>query len=434
MNSNQSVSIRSASIRSVRGHKDWAGDTAELISSITLIAQQVFAKAGYQPVYLPCLERTELFTRGVGEHTDIVEKELYSFTDRNDDRLSLRPEGTAGLVRAINENGWLQQGEIGRFQYFGSMFRRERPQRGRYRQFKQFGAEAFGSNSAAVDAELIGLSMQWFDQLGLLPYLSLNINNLGNIHERQRYRQALVDFLKPNQHRLDADSQKRLTLNPLRILDSKCQQTQELLALSPQLDDFIEAESRQHFEQLKAYLHEIGVHFEINPQLVRGLDYYNLSVFEWQTDQLGSQGTVCGGGRYDGLSEMIGGRPMAACGFAAGIERIVELFQHINPKPSKQPKIYIVAEANLAPQSLWLAQQIRKNHPSYQVLSDVQFGSFKSQLKKADKQLADFAIILAGNEWQHKQFIIKPLRNRQLPQQTIRMDGLNNVIRQLMDG
>ena len=423
-------------IRSVRGMKDWQGAQARSLHHCARTAQRVFAAAHYEKVYLPILEKNALFARSVGSSSDIVQKELYSFNDRNDELLSLRPEGTAGLVRAIQENSWWQPGEVKRFQYFGSMFRRERPQRGRYRQFRQFGAETFGSVSAAVDAELIGLSYQWFKQLGIAQELRLEINCLGSNEERATYRQALLDYLLPYKADLDADSQRRLHSNPLRILDSKCAQTQRIIQQAPTLGDYLQSDSQLHFEQLQQHLQALDIDYQINCRLVRGLDYYNLSVFEWITQRLGSQGTVCGGGRYDALAELLGGQSCAACGFAAGMERIVELLEEINATMAEMTKIYIVAEAHLASQALQVAQQLRLACGHLTVVSEVQFGSFKSQFKKADKSHADFAVIVAGDEWKRQQLSLKPLRKQPvlaqqpMSQQLYRLEELINFFNQ----
>lgn len=413
-------------IRSVRGMNDWHQQDASLIIDIAQLAERLFSQAGFEKVILPVIESTHLFARAVGEATDIVEKEMYSFTDRNDELLSLRPEGTAGLVRALIEKNWRQSGEIKRFQYFGPMFRRERPQKGRYRQFHQFGAETFGDTNPYIDAELIALSYRWFTELQLIDNIQLHINSIGKQNERENYRKALIDYLTPLSNQLDLDSLRRLKTNPLRILDSKSETTQALLEQAPKLSNFLGEDSQSHFTQVQKFLQQLNIPYQINVNLVRGLDYYNDTVFEWATELLGAQGTVCGGGRYDQLSTQLGGRDCPACGFAAGIERIIQLYKHIHPNTLPTADIYIISEQNLAPHALDIAQQLRQSLPLI-IQSDVQFASFKSQFKRADKSGANYAIILATNEWAENKLILKPLRKHQ-PQQTL---TINSIIKLL---
>ena len=420
---------KNTSIQSIRGMNDWSGDASARLYHIEQNAIQIFSQANYSKVILPVLEKTELFARAVGNETDIVEKEMYSFSDRNEQLLSLRPEGTAGLVRAVIQNGWWQQGQVLRYQYSGAMFRRERPQKGRYRQFTQFGAEVFGGNEAIIDSELIQLSYQWFTKLGLKDCIELHINSIGKLADRQQYRQALIAYLQPFKEQLDEDSQRRLNTNPLRILDSKIESTQKILQDAPRLQDFLCTQSQEHFSQVLKCLQELGIKYHINPKLVRGLDYYNDTVFEWVTDKLGSQSAVCGGGRYDGLVAELGGKPCPAFGFAAGLERIEALLETIADKRKENVvDIYIVCQnAQLSAMALSLAAQTRALLPHSQVLCDSQLGSFKSQFKRADKSGAQLALIVAEEESSKQAVIIKPLREER-QQKTVLLKDIDTVL------
>lgn len=382
---------------------------------------------GYSEIRLPILEFTDLFARGIGEGTDVVDKEMYTFLDRNEESLTLRPEGTAGCVRAVLEHGMTGGGQVQKLWYTGPMFRYEKPQKGRYRQFHQIGVEVFNQPGPDVDAELIVMTARLWKQLGLADAVTLQLNSLGSSEARARYRDALVAYLQQRFDQLDEDSQRRLTTNPLRILDSKNAQTQALLADAPTLHDYLDDESRVHFEGLKARLDAVGIAYEINPKLVRGLDYYGRTVFEWVTDKLGSQGTVCAGGRYDGLISQFGGKPTPGVGFAMGVERLVLLLETLGLVPdalSPVPHAYICAfgePAELA--ALALAERLRDTLPGLRLLVNAGGGSFKSQFKKADKSGARFALILGDDELAGRVVGCKPLRDDS-EQQSIAWDAL----------
>ncbi|WP_093397231.1 histidine--tRNA ligase [Halopseudomonas xinjiangensis] len=369
---------------------------------------------GYQQVRLPIVEPTELFKRSIGEVTDIVEKEMYTFADRNGDSLTLRPEGTAGCVRAMLEHGLLGGGMSQKVWYTGPMFRHERPQKGRYRQFNQIGVEAFNLSGPDIDAELIILSWRLWKQLGLSEAVTLELNSLGTAGDRARYRDDLVSYLRERFDRLDEDSQRRLESNPLRVLDSKNPDTQALLADAPKLADYLDEQARAHFEGLRALLDAAGVPYVINPRLVRGLDYYGLTVFEWVTDRLGAQGTVCAGGRYDGLVEQLGGKPAPAVGFAMGMERLLLLIDTLGQVPeelARQVDVYLVTLGDAAATAGFrLAEQLRDSLPGLRLVVHCGGGSFKSQFKKADKSGALYALILGENEAAESKVGLKPLR------------------------
>ncbi|EAR08540.1 histidyl-tRNA synthetase [Reinekea sp. MED297] len=373
----------------------------------------VLNQYGYREVRMPIVEVTELFARGVGEHTDIVEKEMYTFRDRNDDSLTLRPEGTAGCVRAALQHGLLHN-QVQRLWYQGPMFRYERPQKGRYRQFYQIGVETFGMAGADIDAELILLTHRLFRQLGISDSLTLHLNTLGSAEARSRYRKALVDYLEGVKDQLDEDSQRRLYVNPLRILDSKSASTQALLNDAPRFEDYIDNESKAHFEELCRLLDENGLPYVVNPRLVRGLDYYTKTVFEWMTDALGAQGTVCGGGRYDGLVPMLGGKETPASGFAMGMERLLLLLQTLDVIPEsiyQTVDVYLVAAGELATRkAMALAEQVRTDCEGVRLQLNCGGGSFKSQMKKADKSGARFALILGDDEAAESRVQIKDLQ------------------------
>lgn len=382
---------------------------------------------GYSEIRLPIVEYTELFARGIGEGTDVVDKEMYTFLDRNEESLTLRPEGTAGCVRAVLEHGMTGGGQVQKLWYTGPMFRYEKPQKGRYRQFHQIGVEVFNQPGPDVDAELIILTARLWKQLGIADAVTLQLNSLGSSEARATYRDALVAYLQQRFEQLDEDSQRRLTTNPLRILDSKNAQTQALLADAPTLSDFLDAESRAHFDGLRARLDAVGIAYEINPKLVRGLDYYGRTVFEWVTDKLGAQGTVCAGGRYDGLISQFGGKPTPGVGFAMGVERLVLLLETLGQIPAElnQPAhAYICAfgeAAELA--ALGLAERLRDQLPGLRLLVNAGAGSFKSQFKKADKSGARFALILGEDELAGRVVGCKPLRDDS-EQQSIAWDAL----------
>jgi len=374
--------------------------------------RKILASYGYREIRLPILEKTELFKRSIGEVTDIVEKEMYTFIDRNGDSLTLRPEGTAGCVRAGIEHGLLYN-QIQRLWYQGPMFRHERPQKGRYRQFHQLGVEAFGMAGPDIDAELILLSARILEQIGLADEIVLQINSLGSAESRSRYRELLVDYFSHYSERLDEDSRRRLHSNPLRILDSKNPRMQPLIEGAPKLSEHLDEASREHFEQLLVYLDEAGIGYQINPRLVRGLDYYNRTVFEWVTDRLGAQGTVCAGGRFDTLVSQLGGKSTPAAGFAMGVERLVALLmEEGNDRiPQEGPQIYLVAVGGAAERiGLKVAEQLRTALPELRLQLNCGGGSFKSQLKRADRSGAELALILGEDEVAQGSIMVKPLR------------------------
>jgi len=400
----------SKKINAIRGMNDLVGDASVAYDYLMATAEAVLKQYGFQSIRLPLVEKTELFARSIGEVTDIVEKEMYTFADRNGDSLTLRPEGTAGCVRAVIENG-LTHNQIQKLYYAGPMFRHERPQKGRYRQFNQIGVEVFGLETVDADAELIAMTARLWESLGLTG-LVLQINSLGSQQARQAYRVLLVDYLEGHQAHLDEDSLRRLKTNPLRILDSKNPDMAEIIAGAPKLIEHLDDVSKQHYEDLKAHLEDLGILYEENPNLVRGLDYYNRTVFEWVTTELGAQGTVCAGGRYDGLVEQIGGKPTPAVGFAMGVERLAVLLMDKGLIPTvAAADIYMVlaGEATKRP-GLVISEQIRENFPQLKVQMNCGGGSFKSQFKKADKSGAQLALVLGEDEVAQQQLVVKYLR------------------------
>ncbi|NCN43634.1 MAG: histidine--tRNA ligase [Piscirickettsiaceae bacterium CG_4_9_14_3_um_filter_43_564] len=400
----------SKKINAIRGMNDLVGDASVAYDYLMATAEAVLKQYGFQSIRLPLVEKTELFARSIGEVTDIVEKEMYTFADRNGDSLTLRPEGTAGCVRAVIENG-LTHNQIQKLYYAGPMFRHERPQKGRYRQFNQIGVEVFGLETVDADAELIAMTARLWESLGLTG-LVLQINSLGSQQARQAYRVLLVDYLEGHQAHLDEDSLRRLKTNPLRILDSKNPDMAEIIAGAPKLIEHLDDVSKQHYEDLKAHLEDLGILYEENPNLVRGLDYYNRTVFEWVTTELGAQGTVCAGGRYDGLVEQIGGKPTPAVGFAMGMERLAVLLMDKGLIPTvAAADIYMVlaGEATKRP-GLVISEQIRENFPQLKVQMNCGGGSFKSQFKKADKSGAQLALVLGEDEVAQQQLVVKYLR------------------------
>lgn len=417
-------------IQSIRGMNDILPSQTPLWQYFERCVRDVLSQYGYQEIRMPIVEPTELFARGVGEHTDIVEKEMYTFLDRNEDSLTLRPEGTAGCVRAALQNG-LMHNQIQRLWYQGPMFRYERPQKGRYRQFHQVGVEAFGLSGADIDAELILLTHRLFKKLGVSDSLTLHINTLGSYDARLAYREALVAYLVSIEAELDEDSQRRLHVNPMRILDSKSPKTQSLLDNAPVFDDFIDEESKAHFDALCQLLTDNGLPFVINKRLVRGLDYYTKTVFEWMTDALGAQGTVCGGGRYDGLVTLLGGKPAPASGFAIGIERLLLLIEALDAVPTsvnQSADVFVVAAGEQASSAgLKVAEQVRALHPNLRVQMNAGGGSFKSQMKKADKSGAKIALILGDTEIAEKQVTVKYLQSN-TDQLSLSWDRLSDLV------
>jgi histidyl-tRNA synthetase len=383
----------------------------------------------YQEIRFPIMEQTELFKRSIGEVTDIVEKEMYTFADRNDESITLRPEGTASCVRACEQNGLLYN-QTQKLWYYGPMFRYERPQKGRLRQFHQIGVETFGFDGPDIDAELLLLTSRLWKSLGIQDAVTLEINSLGTSQSRAIYRQALVDFLLPLKDRLDSDSQRRLDSNPLRILDSKNSDTQALLKDAPQLADYIEPEAEAHFQQLRAILDTANVPYRVNPRLVRGLDYYDYSVFEWVTDSLGAQGTVCAGGRYNGLVEQLGGKATPAVGFAMGVERLVLLLETLNVVPDNiqgRVDVYIVSMGDVQPYALKVAEILRDSLHEKVIVSHCGGGSFKNKMKKADKSGASVALIIGEDEMANEQLTIKYLREEKT-QQTLAIEDCLSVL------
>ena len=396
-------------IQAVRGMQDLLPAQKKISRTIEDVVREVLAAYGYREIGLPQLEQTELFKRVVGENTDIVEKEMYTFDDRNGESLTLRPEGTAGCVRFAEQNGLLFN-QVQRLRYSGAMFRYERPQKGRYRQFDQIGAECFGMPGPDVDAELLLMNARIWRKLGLDGDIRLELNSLGNSDARAMFKEKLAGYLQAYEQDLDEDSQRRLTTNPLRILDSKSSKTQEILRGAPVLADFMDNESKQHFEGLRGLLDDNGIAYEVNPNIVRGLDYYNKTVFEWITTTLGSQGTVCGGGRYDGLVEQLGGKPSPGVGFAMGLDRL-SLMLAEKMESSKDADVYVVSQGNAArATALRLAESIRDQLSGKKVVVHCGDGKFKSQMKKADASGADLALVLGEDEVAAGTVSIKSLR------------------------
>ena len=406
-------------IQAIRGMNDILPSETRLWQHVESMLKEILHSYGFDEIRLPIVEKTDLFKRTIGEATDIVEKEMYTFADRNEENLTLRPEGTAGCVRAGIEHGLLYN-QIQRLWYQGPYFRHERPQKGRYRQFHQCGAEVFGIATPDADAELILLSARIFSKLGLQPYLKLQINSLGSVAARATYRDALVAYLTKHQAVLDEDSQRRLKTNPLRILDSKNPAMQDMIAKAPKLLDHLDAESKDHFTRLQAFLKSAGVEFTINPCLVRGLDYYTKTVFEWVTTEVGAQGTVCAGGRYDGLVEQLGGKATPALGFAIGMERLILMLQQVQNAPTNNnAHIYLMTDSDTTFQKgLEIASKLRDEFPRLCILQHSGGGSLKNQFKKADKSGARFAIIIAEQEFSAQTAAIKFLRE-EIPQQNV---------------
>ncbi|MGZ8204179.1 MAG: histidine--tRNA ligase [Burkholderiales bacterium] len=398
----------SRTIQAVRGMNDILPDEVHVWRFFEDTVQTWLAAYGYREIRMPVLERTELFVRSIGEVTDIVEKEMYTFVDElNGESLTLRPEGTASCVRAVLEHNLLY-GSPQRLWYGGPMFRHERPQKGRYRQFYQFGVEALGYAGPDIDVEHIVMCARLWRALGLAP-IALELNTLGSTEARARYRERLVSYLEKHRDALDADSQRRLVTNPLRVLDTKNPAMQELVKGAPKLADDLDEPSAAHFEAVQAGLRAAGVSFEINPRLVRGLDYYNRTVFEWTTDRLGAQGTVCAGGRYDGLVEQVGGKSTPACGFAMGVERLLLLLGEARRVEPSGPDVYLVRQGEAAERyAERVAEQMRD--AGLQVVLHCGGGSFKSQMKKADGSRARYAVIVGDDEAAAGEVTLKPLR------------------------
>ncbi len=374
------------------------------------VVKNVISAYGYSEVRMPIVEMTHLFSRAIGEVTDVVEKEMYTFEDRNGDSLTLRPEGTAGCVRSGIENGLLYNQEQ-RLWYMGPMFRHERPQKGRYRQFHQCGVEVFGLDGPDVDAELIMMTARLWRELGIAQHVRLELNSIGSLEARANYRTALIDYLEQYQNVLDEDCKRRMYTNPLRVLDSKNPDVQAILGDAPQLSDYLDTESKQHFAGLCELLDAAGIEYTVNQRLVRGLDYYNRTVFEWITESLGSQGTVCGGGRYDGLVEQLGGKPTPAVGFAMGLERLVLMMETLgNTDVRRSVDVYMVtAGEGTMMAGMKLAEQLREQVPGLRVMTHFGGGNFKKQFKRADKVGAAIALVFGEDEVAAQTVVVKDL-------------------------
>ena len=422
--------MMSKKIQSIRGMNDLLPSESSLWSALDETINNLMVSYGYKYCSTPIVESTETFSRAIGEVTDIVEKEMYTWKDTSGDSLTLRPEGTAGVVRMMIEHNLPREG-IQKVFYNGSMFRHERPQKGRYRQFHQVGAEVFGVSDVKIDAELISITESLWKLLGINA--SLEINTLGSSESRSAYRKLLHDFFSENKDKLDEDSLRRLDTNPLRILDSKNKKMEILISNAPKMIDHLDEESRIHFSTLKNYLDSLEIPFVVNPKLVRGLDYYNQTVFEWISNDLGSQGTICGGGRYDGLVEKMGGNPTPAIGFAMGIERIALIVKDQSNQINKtKPHLYFVALGEKSQiESIKLSKKILSALPSIIITNDMSMGSLKNQMKKADKSNADFALILGEEELLNNQLSIKPLKG-QGAQQLIKLEGIIHHLEEIL--
>lgn len=419
-------------IQAIRGMNDYLPADTALWQRIEGVLKQTLASYGYSEIRLPLVEQTPLFKRAIGEVTDVVEKEMYTFEDRNGESLTLRPEGTAGCVRAGIEHGLLYNQEQ-RLWYMGPMFRYERPQKGRYRQFYQIGVEVFGLQGPDIDAELIMLNARWWKALGISEHVRLELNSIGSLEARAHYRDALVAFLEQHKEVLDEDCKRRMYTNPMRVLDTKNPDIQQLLNDAPQLGDYLDDESREHFSGLCALLDDAGISYTVNQRLVRGLDYYNRTVIEWVTDSLGSQGTVCGGGRYDGLVEQLGGRATPGVGFAMGMERLVLLVQAVNPEfePTSNVDVYVIASGQgVQSAAMQLAEKLRDEAPELRLMTNFGGGNFKKQFARADKWGARVALVLGEDEVKAGQVVIKDLRRGE--QQTLDQAEAAAVLRSLL--
>lgn len=420
-------------IQAIRGMNDILPNQSPVWQKLEAVLRDAVAAFGYSEIRTPIVESTDLFKRSIGEVTDIVEKEMYTFEDRNGDSLTLRPEGTASTVRAGNEHGLLYNQEQ-RLWYTGPMFRHERPQKGRYRQFHQFGVEVYGIASADIDAEVLMLSNMLWQKLGLTEHVVLEINTLGDSDERAAYRDALIAFLEVHKDKLDEDSQRRMYSNPLRVLDTKNPEIQAILADAPALMDYLGEESKSHFSTLRELLDAVGIQYRVNPRLVRGLDYYNRTVFEWVTDSLGAQGTVLAGGRYDGLVGQLGGKDTPAVGFAMGLERIVLLLETLELAKDVPAAVDVYVTAmgdSCVPAAFAIANELRVALPGVRIMTHCGGGNFKKQIKRADKSSAALALIIGDNELAEGKVAIKPLRNDN-EQQLVAREALAETIKALI--
>lgn len=418
-------------IQSIRGMNDILPDETPYWQFLENAVRETLSSYGYEEIRFPIVEHTELFKRSIGEVTDIVEKEMYSFGGKDNLKYSLRPEGTAACVRAGISNG-LFYNQTQKLWYMGPMFRRENPQEGRYRQFHQIGVEAFGFNGPDVDAEIILMSARLWKNLGLTP--KLEINSIGSTDTRKTYKKALVDYFTPIKSELDPDSQRRLLKNPLRILDSKDPNTQSLVKDAPILPDFLSDDEQQHFSQFRELLDDAGVQYTVNHKLVRGLDYYNNTVFEWISDKKGAQNAICSGGRYDGLTEQLGGKPSKAVGWALGIERVISLLKKADLSiKSHRADVYFIVDKGQETkrQAFTISESLRNSLNKVKLTVNCGDGSFKSQMKKADKSGARYALILGQDELSNNQVSLKNLRQRE-PQELINIDNLAEKLAELL--
>lgn len=425
-------------IQAVRGMNDYLPADTRVWQKIEAVLKNILQGYSFSEIRTPIVEHTPLFSRAIGEVTDVVEKEMYTFIDRQESdkeqiSLTLRPENTAGCVRAGIEHGLLYNQEQ-RLWYIGPMFRHERPQKGRYRQFHQLGAEVFGLAGPDIDAEMIMMTARWWRALGISEHVTLELNSIGSLDARARYREALVAFLEQHKEKLDEDCQRRMYTNPMRVLDSKNRDVQTLLNDAPKLFDYLDDESREHFDGLCKLLDAAGIQYRVNQRLVRGLDYYNRTVFEWVTTALGSQGTVCAGGRYDGLVEQLGGRATPAVGFAMGMERMVLLVKDLNPSFTADESVTDVYLASFGENSqkaaLLLAEQVRDALPILRVMTNHGGGNFKKQLARADKHGAKIALILGDDEILNNQVGVKDLRTGE--QETVSQQQLAQRLTELL--
>jgi len=423
---------KNKTLQAIRGMNDCLPSETNIWQMVESVLRRVASNYGFAEIRMPIVESTALFKRSIGEVTDIVEKEMYTFDDRNGDSLTLRPEGTASCVRAGNQHGLLYNQEQ-RLWYMGPMFRHERPQKGRYRQFHQFGLEAFGIATPDIDAEIILLTARLWRELGINEFVTLELNSLGSNEERNNYRDALVVYLTEREELLDEDSKRRMHSNPLRVLDSKNPQVQEALVDAPRLSDYFGEETKVHFANLCARLDAAEINYILNERLVRGLDYYNRTVFEWVTTSLGAQGTICAGGRYDGLVEQLGGRATPAFGFALGIERLVLMLTELDKVTNVRPQVdaYLVVLGDDAQiEANKLAEQWRDQVPNIRLQCHCGGGNMKKQLKRADKSGAQIALILGDNEIAEQQVMVKYLRGQQ-EQQNLAFEKIPSLLTEL---
>ena len=421
-------------VQAIRGMNDLLPEDTSVWQQVEKVLRQTMSSYGYSEVRMPIVEKTNLFCRAIGEVTDVVEKEMYSFEDRSGDHLSLRPEGTAGCVRAVLEHN-LAYNQEQRLWYMGPMFRHERPQKGRYRQFHQMGVEVFGLNGPDIDAELIALTYSIWKKFGIENELELQLNSLGSAQDRAAYREDLVKFLEAHFDDLDEDSKRRTHTNPLRVLDTKDEKVIEILKDAPKLSNYFGEETKNHFDRLQKFLDKLGIKYVLNDRLVRGLDYYNLTVFEWVTTALGAQGTVCGGGRYDALVEQLGGSPTKAVGFGLGMERLILLLTtlgKIAPKPNVD--VYVVGAGDeVELHMLEVSNFLRTELPQARIMTHCGGGNFKKQFKKADKVQAKVAVIIGEAEIANKSVTIKDMNNQDAQQQEVAIADAPKAILEILN-